>query len=62
MKKYGYTAWPEQTIIREMDSGFTYEELLGELQNNGEGIIIADSEKEENLPCIGKDCRELKTI
>jgi len=61
-KKYSYQTFPGQTIIRETKNGFCLRELIAELRNNGVGIIVNDSAKEEHLRIMGKRCEELKVV
>lgn len=59
MKQYAYSTYPGQTIIKQVTDGYTFEELVDELRQNGEGIILSNDVVEENLYIVGKDCKTI---
>ncbi len=62
---YSYQTYPGQVIVRPVDDGYTLDELLVELHNNGEGVILYDDRRdgetvpEEFVPYIERTCDSL---
>jgi hypothetical protein len=61
-KQYSYETFPGQTIIKEVADGYSYNDLIDEIRNNGSGVIVADSDNESKLSIVGKQCSELDYI
>jgi len=62
--RYTYQTLPGQTIVRKRPTGFTWSELLDELQRHGEGIIVddefsADVRDDRIRSIVGKSCQSL---
>lgn len=59
---YSYETLPGQTLLRTCQDGYTWDELLAELRNNGDGVIVDTDEgrSDERIASVaGRDARSL---